>query len=151
MFDRKLYNQNYYQNNKKAILERTGKYQKTNRKQANVWSGEWKKNNRSSENSRSMLYRAKRKASILTLLGGCCNVCGLKDIRLLQVDHINGGGTKERNVLGLHQMHNRIMSNPSEYQLLCVKHNWLKRFDDNPSAYESLRLVKMFLRQQKTA
>jgi hypothetical protein len=37
-----------------------------------------------------------KKTKILNMLGGKCECCNIKDIRLLCIDHINGGGNKEK-------------------------------------------------------
>ncbi len=50
--------------------------------------------------------RSKRKTAmeikqkIMSLLGGSCSICGKNDIRILTVHHSNGGGNKERRIIG---------------------------------------------------
>ncbi|MBA7562050.1 hypothetical protein ES708_03699 [subsurface metagenome] len=38
----------------------------------------------------------KLRKEVMTLLGGKCVICGLTDLRLLNLNHKNGGGTKDR-------------------------------------------------------
>ncbi len=67
-----------------------------------------------------------------------CNCCGEKEIRFLSVDHMNGGGTKHREVLskGLNKpaggavMYNWIIRNnfPDGFQILCHNCNQAKGF-----------------------
>jgi len=85
-------------------------------------------------------WRAARRLEIINLLGGqCINPYGLHDkpftdIRCLQIDHINGGGTRERRT-GIFtsnkypQIIKFIKENPhqTKYQLLCANCNWIKR------------------------
>lgn len=80
--------------------------------------------------------KAKRAAARIELLkyvgGGVCKECGFDDWRALQIDHIKGGGVKQRKIVG------SIMSNPiyyrkiieqdkDAYQVLCANCNWIKR------------------------
>lgn len=46
---------------------------------------------------------------------------------ILQVDHVNGGGTKERNALSYPAMYRKILNGATGYQLLCANCNWLKK------------------------
>ena len=87
-------------------------------------------------------------------LGGKCKVCGIKDQRVLQIDHINGKGQAERaRGIGYVGIYRKIRDQPLEtvcttYQLLCANCNWIKRFErhehnqfdittiTNPSTYK---------------
>jgi hypothetical protein len=44
-------------------------------------------------------HRWGQKQRVVDMLGGACVRCGMTDIRVLQFNHINGGGTREREVL----------------------------------------------------
>lgn len=85
-------------------------------------------------------YRIKLREKIIDLLGGkCTNPYNLNhgdfttDSRYLQIDHVNGGGNKER----IRNNHNivlfylsilkKIKEGSKEYQLLCANCNWIKR------------------------
>lgn len=37
----------------------------------------------------------KVRTQVIQILGGVCKGCGISDIRLLQINHRNGGGTKD--------------------------------------------------------
>lgn len=79
----------------------------------------------------------KTKISVLTLLGNKCIECGFSDVRALQIDHVNGGGTKEmKDFKGNYNRYykNVILSvnnNENKYQLLCANCNWIKRHLNN--------------------
>jgi len=59
-----------------------------------------------------------------------CSSCGLKDVRFLQIDHINGvtanDGRGASNLVGYLRRNNY----PGGYQVLCGNCNWLKEFED---------------------
>ena len=67
-------------------------------------------------------------------LGGKCVKCGMNDYRCLQIDHINGGGSKEVREISSYSRYKWIVDNIEEaknkYQILCANHNWIKRFEN---------------------
>ena len=72
-------------------------------------------------------YR-KLRLEIVEILGGVCVNCGFDDIRALQVDHIDGGGTQEAREIGNHKIYKKIRDiGPEGYQLLCANCNSIKR------------------------
>ena len=73
-------------------------------------------------------YQKLRDAT-LAYLGNKCAHCGLSDARVLQVDHVFGGGWREHKTIGSHQIFRRVLSgsHDEEYQLLCANCNWIKR------------------------
>lgn len=58
--------------------------------------------------------------------------CNVKDIRCLQLDHINGGGCQESKVAGPAAMIDRYYRSPDlakfRLQVLCANCNWVKRY-----------------------
>ena|SRR3990167_6231176 len=77
-------------------------------------------------------YKQKRKDA-LKVLGSCCVKCGFDDWRALQIDHINGGGTKAPKT-GAGYLKNVIKSyenGENKYQLLCANCNFIKRYTNN--------------------
>jgi len=68
-----------------------------------------------------------------------CFRCGFSDIRALQIDHINGGGTKELDTISSGGLYARIL-NLSEveirnaYQILCANCNMIKK-EENRENY----------------
>jgi hypothetical protein len=85
--------------------------------------------------------RAKIRHAALAVLGDKCVRCGFTDKRALQIDHIRGGGNKERREGGKTQiqLYRWIVANvPSakaKFQILCANHNWIKRFENKEFAY----------------
>ena len=73
---------------------------------------------------------------VIIALGGKCAVCGITDGRVLQIDHKDGKGAEDRrkHKRGYNSNTNyltHILENPSNYQILCANHNWIKRYDNN--------------------
>ena len=89
------------------------------------------------EHIREMSRQPSRKSyhklrnSAIESLGGVCSKCGFSDSRALQVDHINGGGTKELRSKSPSEFLHRVLEIGSiEYQLLCANCNWIKRSEN---------------------
>ena len=60
-----------------------------------------------------------------------CQKCGFKDTRALQIDHINGGGNKERKSFrNPSKYYEHIKSHVDNYQLLCANCNWIKKHEE---------------------
>lgn len=73
--------------------------------------------------------------SVLEALGGKCIKCGFIDKRALQIDHINGGGSKERKTREYKgSFHSNVLrsflNKENKYQLLCANCNWIKRSEN---------------------
>jgi hypothetical protein len=84
-------------------------------------------------------YRRRRGFSLhkkcIDKLGGKCKRCGIDDWRVLQIDHVNGGGKKE--IQSYHKNYdwrtyyrNVIADNSGKYQVLCANCNWIKRWEN---------------------
>jgi len=67
----------------------------------------------------------------LVFLGGKCEHCGNRDMRVLQIDHINGNGTRENLRIHARGVVRRVLEYPTEYQVLCANCNWIKRDERN--------------------
>ena len=91
------------------------------------WEQEW----RSADPSRIARYarthRQRLKAAVLVLLGDCCKRCGFKDSRALQIDHVNGGGSRHHKKVGSGGVLKAVLDNPKNFQILCANCNWIKK------------------------
>jgi hypothetical protein len=77
-------------------------------------------------------YFAEMRRRAIEILGGKCVRCGFSDPRALQIDHVNGGGTKEIRVIQNFGIYRKILDgNTSDYQLLCANCNWIKRAENH--------------------
>lgn len=79
-------------------------------------------------------YLRNLRNSVIEILGGKCVKCNFSDFRALQIDHINGGGSKERKERAYKGSFHRhvirsFLNKENKYQLLCANCNWIKRFD----------------------
>jgi len=76
------------------------------------------------------------KDKLFDICGGkkCCK-CGIEDFRVLQFDHINGGGRKELEEKGYNMMIIEYIKNPKlakkNIQILCANCNWIKKHENN--------------------
>lgn len=78
-------------------------------------------------------YMVRLRISLLTLMGNKCIKCNFEDIRALQVDHINGGGCKEKKIMTRNYYKaviESILKEEGKYQLLCANCNWIKRTEN---------------------
>lgn len=84
-------------------------------------------------------YRLKLKQKVIDKLGGRCinhlkNFgCECTDIKILQIDHVKGGGNKERNeIISLATFYRKVLNdNSGMYQILCSNCNILKRLQNH--------------------
>lgn len=87
----------------------------------------------------AMFHRLKLRIKIIDMLGGkCANPYDVphpdwcNDQRCLQIDHVNGGGTKMRRIIKNYDEYYRkiieeIKAGSKNYQLLCANCNWIKK------------------------
>lgn len=100
----------------------------------------WLEKNREAdrENRRQKHYNLR--IAILDLIGGRrCSSCGFSDWRALHVDHVNGGGSRERKLTrGRIEVNTAAFlrsakNNPDKarlkYQVLCANCNFIKRYE----------------------
>jgi hypothetical protein len=66
--------------------------------------------------------------------GPKCKGCGNEDVRVLQIDHIDGGGTKHHKEVGLGRMYKWLKKRgfPPGYQVLCANCNTIKGSKKTP-------------------
>lgn len=88
-------------------------------------------------------YNARRRAETIAFYGGACVRCGFSDVRALHIDHIDGGGKKERDAgrHGLFELWKITRDDPlmarSTFQLLCANCNSIKRHEEYEFKYEA--------------
>lgn len=85
--------------------------------------------------ARNVKYRAKLRAEALAHMGGRCIRCGADDPRVLQIDHIWGGGRIEKRKIGDSAIHRKILAGDTEpYQLLCANCHCIKTWHPDTDA-----------------
>ena len=80
-------------------------------------------------NAQMRRYDIRMRLKILFSLGAKCSRCGLSNIKLLQIDHKNSNGNKERKEMSHCTFYRRVLNHLEEYQLLCPNCNQLKRYE----------------------
>lgn len=93
--------------------------------------------------------RYERRQEMLQRCGGKCVKCNEDDWRVLQIDHVNGGGFKERRArkpgsgmlttARVEEIVTRVAQ--GELQVLCANCNWRKRFENNETLAIGHRFV----------
>jgi hypothetical protein len=103
-----------------------------------AWQRDHRKANRQQYSSYLRNSLARMKDAAYKLLGDRCaspnclwiNEDGSKgctDRRCLQIDHVHGGGKKDRNGgAGRYGMYRKILASDPAYQILCANCNWIK-------------------------
>lgn len=79
---------------------------------------------------RSRRHLRKLREALLDKYGRVCKRCGHTDARVLQIDHVHGGGSLDRRSKDRHKYYRTIIADTTgEFQLLCANCNWLKRLE----------------------
>ena len=76
------------------------------------------------QRTRGLLYRRRLRRKVLDAYGGKCSCCGEANEEFLALDHVNGGGSKERREKASNQstrMYLLVVREgfPDRYRLLC--------------------------------
>lgn len=100
MFDVKECKKKYYIKNREKILEKTKQYYQNNIEKKKEYSKKWLENNRESHKEYCKKYGEKTRMTVLNIISGGephCVRCGCDDVRLLEINHKEGGGNQEYN------------------------------------------------------
>jgi len=131
--ERLAFNKKYYSEHKEQYsIKRKKTYKESNGEELRK-SKEYQKQNRERINKRSVELRRKKRIDLINLYGGKCIRCGFNDWRALQIDHINGGGKKEKATFKGYKDYYKMLKqerNSGKYQLLCANCNWIKKFEN---------------------
>ena len=75
---------------------------------------------------------ALRMRAIESIGGPRCCSCGITDVRVLTIDHRDGGGTQHRrDVVSSHGLYKAVIKEPGKYQVLCHNCTWIKRHEND--------------------
>jgi polyribonucleotide nucleotidyltransferase len=143
------YSREYYSKNKDTKIR---EYLKENKEKINKQQKEYSCKNEVKERRREIQknyyynntekrkdcinsYHKRLKDAIFDILGRKCVHCGFSDMRALQLDHVNGGGGKERKInngqIRYLMILKKLAEDSKEYQILCANCNWIKRHINN--------------------
>jgi len=145
----------YYQRHKEKIMRYQNDYNKKNREKIRDRSRKYYIKNKEKLINYQRKYKQERRIIILERLGNRCIKCGFDDYRALQIDHIHGGGNKEKkekfnNDYGKYHKHLLSISEKelfNTYQCLCANCNWIKRFENNEVPHHQKKAYKEGRRQ----
>jgi len=124
----KIRNKEYRKIHKDEIKVKHAEYYKNNRDKIHAKKAEYYKNNRDIINAKSVEHRKNVRLEVLTHYSNGamqCKECGERHIEFLEMDHINGGGTKHRKTEDIRSMYYYLRTNkfPEGYQVLCSNCN----------------------------
>lgn len=132
---RSIVRREQYLQNREARIEDSKRWAQENPEKRREQVKRWREKN--PEKRREYRYKHREKLRLLVLSrlskGSLkCAKCDFSDIRALQIDHINGGGNKERKELGIRKYYNKLLALPDEelfksYQVLCANCNAIKQ------------------------
>jgi hypothetical protein len=139
---KKQYDHERYLKNREKILKRTREWAKNNSERRKEIQRNWRKNKyweNPSYRTKEILNASKRskaktvelRLEILRYYGGLipkCSLCQTEDIEVLDIDHIDGGGSAQRrnqNLLGSKFYYWLKRNNfPDGFRVLCRNCNW---------------------------
>jgi hypothetical protein len=104
---------------------------------------------RDEEHQKAKIDRDNLRVEVFDKLGHKCSRCGFDDKRALQVDHINGGGEKDRQRFSQTTFLKHVLANPHLFQILCANCNWIKRHE-NEEIFTKKNSYKHFSVHKKT-
>lgn len=109
--------------------QRAKRWYRKHKAQATAW---YKKNCEKQKEYARLRWKRLRE-QVIKHLGGKCAHCGIKDHRVLHVDHKYGGGTQERKKMGgsaQFKIYKLVLKDKTgRFQLLCANCNRIKRLE----------------------
>jgi transketolase len=137
--DIKKYRKESYQNNKEYFKEKHKNYRKEHKEQLNKYSKNYHNEHKEYRNKYQKEYFRLLRIKVLKKYGSkCANPYNinhgnfLNDIRCLQIDHVNGNGSKERKNIMLSLFLKKVLADKEgNYQLLCANCNFIKKHINN--------------------
>lgn len=127
------YNKTYRVKNKESIKKYKEKYRSENREKSNKHQKIYRIKNKEIVNKKSQEYAQRLKKAVYDFYGNKCACCSLEESSVLQIDHVNNDGYKDRDKRGRKiagaPLYLRIAKQgfPNIYQILCANCNFSKR------------------------
>ena len=100
---------------------------------------EWHKIHKDEQRLKKKTRYKAMKIRIQQILGGKCDYCGMTDHRCLQIDHVNGGGRRDKRNFDsveayFREVQRSVSAKEGKYQLLCANCNCIKRYEKDETA-----------------
>ncbi len=124
-----LQHKEYYQLHRVEILAKHKEYREHNRELLSSKNRAWQKKSNLKQKSIALIHYGNGKLA--------CIKCGFDDIRVLSIDHVNGGGSAHiRSISGGYRaghIYAWLIKNhlPEGYQTLCMNCQWIKRNENH--------------------
>ena len=133
--------------NKEEAKEHAKRYYQENKERLNRYLRDWYKEHKEElnrkrkspeyiahKNELRRKWRFRMKTKLFNAYGGAkCKNCGITDMRVLDLDHLDNNGCQERKKLGgTEKLFFYLIKNnfPPGYQILCRNCNWIKRLEN---------------------
>lgn len=128
---KQAYKRRYYQLNKERIIARNQEYRRKNKERVYAQNCRWRRENKEKIAQQKKRHALQLKMEVLThysMGAPCCARCGMADIDVLCIDHIEGGGAAHRRdsrLVGRVAFYYflRRQGYPGGYQILCYNCN----------------------------
>ena len=108
-------------------------YNQEHKEEQRAYKKKYYQEHREEVNLKDRIKGWDRKLKVIEILGGRCRNCGITDARVLQINHINGGGNKEYIAhRTTSTFYNRILSgerDTKDLELLCANCNILYEYE----------------------
>ena len=120
----------WYSKNRESIRAKQREYYRQNKEKFSASNRKWRKANPKASIKFIKAARERLRSEVLQVLGNQCIQCGFNDPRALQIDHIHGGGRKDRKEKTspwafLKDI--KLNGAQGKFQLLCANCNSIKR------------------------
>ena len=145
--DKREYDKRYAQEHKEEIKTYMKKWRAENKERRREYY--W--NNRDKDLRGQKRYRRRIKAEVLTYYGGNklrCIKCGVGDLRVLSIDHIDGGGTRKGEWGTNFYLRLRKDGFPDGYQTLCMNCQKIKQHENNEWGNQHTEEIKKWQEQR---
>ncbi len=126
MFNQREYNKKYYQKHKEEIDKKNKKYYREHREEHNRYNEKYRQEHREFFREYNKKRTKRRRLKVLNIVSNnnpICIRCGCNDLRLLEINHKNGGGSQEmRRGIGSSKFWNNINNGKREtndLEILC--------------------------------
>jgi hypothetical protein len=118
-----------YENNTSGLCKKHyrkwhyNNHQKEESKAARLWMKKFKEDNPEEYRKRQTEHARRCRTRVMESLGNRCECCGETTPQFLAIDHINGGGNKDRHTTGgagfYNKVYKNVISGKHDYRILC--------------------------------
>lgn len=112
-----------------SSAEYNRKWRKLNPDKVNAQNRRYREKYPDKDKANRRRYGIKLRTDAVSQLGGICVHCGIKDIRVLTIDHVNGNGSSQRKLMSSSTVYRKIRDVEIDlclFQVLCWNCNFLK-------------------------